>query len=80
MIDDNVKAVLSELGVTRYGVVPVSEVVFNEAFRAGDKGTTQTSTFKFLCPTMGLKWPFMAGPFSVCWSGWKTGGRVRSSK
>jgi predicted metal-binding protein len=28
------KAILDELGVTRYGVVPVGKIVFNEAFRA----------------------------------------------
>jgi predicted metal-binding protein len=34
MIDENVQAILAELGITRYGVMPVSEVVFSEAFRA----------------------------------------------
>lgn len=34
MIDEKVKAALAEFGVTRYGVVPVSAMVFNEAFRA----------------------------------------------
>jgi len=34
MIDEKVKTVLDELGITRYGVVPVSAMVFSEAFRA----------------------------------------------
>jgi predicted metal-binding protein len=34
MLDENVKAALAELGVSRYGEVQVSEVVFDEAFRA----------------------------------------------
>ena len=34
MLNENIKAVLAELNITRYGVVPVSEVVFSEAFRA----------------------------------------------
>ncbi|MEI7898714.1 MAG: DUF2284 domain-containing protein [bacterium] len=34
MLDHKIEQALQELGVTRYGVVPVSEVVFEEAFRA----------------------------------------------
>ena len=34
MLDENVKAALADLGITRYGTVPVSEMVFDEAFRA----------------------------------------------
>jgi predicted metal-binding protein len=34
MIDERVKTALTELGVTRYGVVPVSAMAFDVAFRA----------------------------------------------
>ena len=34
MLKENVTALLSDLGVTRFGVVPVSDIVFSEAFRA----------------------------------------------
>lgn len=34
MLNENVKAALAALDITRYGVVPVSEIVFSEAFRA----------------------------------------------
>ncbi len=34
MIDETVQTILAELNIKHYGLVPVSEVVFNEAFRA----------------------------------------------
>lgn len=34
MIDTRVTAALAEIGITRYGAVPVSEMVFSESFRA----------------------------------------------
>jgi len=32
-LNDRAKSALADLGITRYGVVPVAEIVFNEAFR-----------------------------------------------
>lgn len=50
---------LSELGITRYGMVPVSEIVFSSAFR--DLCATNR------CGKFGINWvcPPGVGPFET---------------